>query len=146
MNLISEGSVTQNPGFRSKYRGEKPCSVCLKNPFFWLIPGYPKILFRASDLSLNLILTLLKMMPLKGLSKETVTSICCFPHMTSRSTILAMSLGRSLCQNSRLFPFCACVLHEKTWNSKKKMLKKKFMCCNFPKQKQKYWDDGYSYI
>ena len=73
--------------------------------------------------STDYILILLKMMPLKALSKETVTSICCFPHMTSRSTILAMSLGRSLCQNSRLFPLggiCACVLHEKTWNSKKK--------------------------
>ena len=67
-------------------------------------------------------LTLLKMMPLKGLSKATLTSICCFPHMTSRSTIFAMSLGRSLCQNSRPFPDggnCA-KAHEKIWKERAK--------------------------
>jgi len=47
---------------------------------------------------------LLKIIPLNGLSNCTDTSICLLPHITSKSTIFAMSLGRSLCQKSRLLP------------------------------------------
>ncbi len=78
-------------------------SLCLIMPLRLLSSEILKFEIGQEVLSFSLAplagLTLLKTMPLNGRSNVICTSMCRFPHMTSKSWILAMSAGRSVCHN-----------------------------------------------
>jgi hypothetical protein len=69
---------------KSKSKG-KFLSVCVKGHLMftsYTLQKLEKSKFKVVFIYLNINITLLKMIPLKGLSNVTSTSMCCLPHIT----------------------------------------------------------------